>query len=189
MEHVADALLVVAEERIDLRHALDVDAGGADQRQRGEPPRVARRKLGRDPAAEREADQIDAVEIELIEEIEIEVGEVGDVVEPVRRVGARRSPDARARSRHGARRGPPCTGSQLSGAAGAMQDQQRPARAAAHQADVAAADGDLGREGGSIPLTQAETLRHGRSASDSRQSAACLGGTAKMVAAFTQSQR
>ena len=43
-------------------------------------PRVAHRKLGRDPAAEREADEIDIAQIELVEEIEIEIGEVGDMV-------------------------------------------------------------------------------------------------------------
>ena len=99
VEQVADALLVVAQEGVDLRHALDMDAGGADQRQRGEPAGVAHRKLGRDPAAERDADQMDAVEIELVEEVEIEVGEVGDGVEPVRRVGGAEARMLRARSR------------------------------------------------------------------------------------------
>jgi hypothetical protein len=60
-----------------------MDAGGADQGQRVEALRVADRKLGRDPAADRESDEIDVLKIELIEDVEIEVGEVGDVVEPV----------------------------------------------------------------------------------------------------------
>ena len=107
---------------------------------------VAHRKLGRDPAAEREADQIDVVEIELIEEIEIEVGEVGDVVEPVRRVGGAEARMlghdhvvARGEVRH--------VGQPASRAAGAVQDQERAAGAAAHQADVAAADGEFRRCG------------------------------------------
>src|SRR6266508_2471303 len=37
VEEVADTLLVGAQERVDLRDTLEVDAGGADQRQRGEP--------------------------------------------------------------------------------------------------------------------------------------------------------
>ena len=36
VEQVADALLVGAQEGIDLLHAVDMDAGGADERQRSE---------------------------------------------------------------------------------------------------------------------------------------------------------
>src|SRR6185312_11262907 len=41
----------------------------------------------RDPAAQRRADDMNALEIERIQEIEIEEGEVADILEPVGRVG------------------------------------------------------------------------------------------------------
>ena len=56
-----------------------------DERQRGEAAGIAHRKLGRHPAAQRLPDQMDAVEIELLQKVEIEVREVGDGVEPGRR--------------------------------------------------------------------------------------------------------
>ena len=120
-----------------------MDAGGGDQGQRGEPAGVARRKLGCDPAAEREADQIDVLEVELIEEVEIEVGEIGDGVEPVRRVGGA---EARMLGHdHVVPRGEVGhVGQPAAGAAGAMQHEQRASRAAAHQGDVAAADREFG---------------------------------------------
>src|ERR1700716_1141539 len=65
MEEVANALLVAAEEGIDLRNVLDVDAGGRCECQRGETTRIAHRKLRRHPAAQRLPDQMDAVEIKL----------------------------------------------------------------------------------------------------------------------------
>ena len=111
-----------------------------------QPPRVAHRELGRDPAAEREADQIDMVEIELVEKIEIEARQVLDVVEPGRRIGravARMLGHdhvvAGGELRH--ERQPPAR------AVAAVQDQQRTAGAAAQQADAAAADGKLGGGG------------------------------------------
>ena len=89
------------------------------------------------------ADQIDVVEIELVEQVEIEVGEVGDGVEPVRRVGGA---EARMLGHdHVVARGEVGhVGQPAAGAAGAVQEQQRTARAAAHQADVAAADREFG---------------------------------------------
>lgn len=52
MEEIADALLVGAQERVDLLDAVDVQAGGADQGKGGKTAGVAHRKLRRDPAAE-----------------------------------------------------------------------------------------------------------------------------------------
>ncbi len=99
MEEIADALLVAAQEEVDLLGARHMDAGGADQRQRREPVGVADRKLGGDPAAERRPDEMDAVEIELLEEVEIEVGEVVDGIEPVRRIAVVEARMLRERSR------------------------------------------------------------------------------------------
>ena len=42
---------------------------------------------GRDPAAEVATDEIDGGEIELVEQVEVEIGEVRDGVEPSRHVG------------------------------------------------------------------------------------------------------
>src|SRR5262245_65742749 len=57
VEEITDALLVRAQERVDLRDALDMDAGCPGERQRGKPARVADGEFGGDPAAEREADE------------------------------------------------------------------------------------------------------------------------------------
>src|SRR5262249_61876454 len=53
VEQVADALLVVAQESIHLRHVLDVDAGGSDERERGEAGGGARRPPPGGPAPQR----------------------------------------------------------------------------------------------------------------------------------------
>src|SRR5262249_48175907 len=87
---------------------------------------------------DRDADEVDAVEIERREEVEIEIGEVVDGVEPVGRV---RLPEARMlrrdhvelfRERRHER--------QPRGATSSMEDDERWPGAAAHQADCAAAD-------------------------------------------------
>ena len=83
------------------------------------PARAAHRDFGRDPAAERIADQMEPVEAERLDEVEIEIGKVAELIEPVRRVGAaetrmlrhdhvvalrqrlhERQPDAGAAARH-----------------------------------------------------------------------------------------
>src|SRR3954467_3136483 len=88
MKKIADVLLGIAEESIDLCDVLDMNASGRDQRQGCEAAGIAHRKLGGHPAAQRLPDQMDAVETEFLEKIEIEVREVGDGVEPWRRVEA-----------------------------------------------------------------------------------------------------
>src|SRR6266852_5543556 len=87
MEKIADALLVGAQERIDLVYPVDVKAGGADQGERGKPAGITHRDLRGDPAAKRDADQMDTVEIERCEEVEVEIGEVMDSVEPIWGIG------------------------------------------------------------------------------------------------------
>ena len=100
--------------------------------------RVAHRDLGREPAAERIADQMRVLDFELIEDVEIEIGEVVNGIEPVRRIalaepGMFRRDDVVflrecLQERQPAR------------AACAMQINQRIASAAAHQPDAAASD-------------------------------------------------
>jgi len=74
------------------RHAEDVgdrpavrgNADRADQGQAGEPRGIAHRQLGRDPAAERGADQMHPIEPQRLQQIEIEIGEIVDPIEPGR---------------------------------------------------------------------------------------------------------
>src|SRR5262249_56042387 len=47
---------------------------------------IADREIRGDPAAQRAADEMDAAQVELIEKIEIEVGEIADGIEPCRHV-------------------------------------------------------------------------------------------------------
>ena len=83
------------------------------------------------------------VEIELIEEVEIEVGEVVDGIEPVRRVGLA---EARMlRHDHVVPRGESAmNGSQRPAPLGAVQDRAAARRRRRASADVAAADRELG---------------------------------------------
>ena len=88
VEQVADALLVGAQERIDLRDALDVDAGGsrpASARRGGCVLRTASSAAIQPPSEW--PTRSTSSRSSCVEKIEIEVGEVGDVIEPVRRVG------------------------------------------------------------------------------------------------------
>ena len=74
------------------RHAEDVgdrlaaggDANRADQGQARQPCRIAHCQLGGDPAAERGADQMHPFQIQCLQQIEIEIGEIGNVIEPGR---------------------------------------------------------------------------------------------------------
>ena len=72
---------------IALGDAVDVDARGADQSQRAKPARAPNGDFGRDPSAERMADEMHLIEAERVDEIEIEIGKVGKLVQPVRRIG------------------------------------------------------------------------------------------------------
>ena len=79
----------------DLLAVGGLDADGVDQHQRGHAAAVvAQRHLGADPAAERAADDHDAGQVELVEQVQVGVGEVGDGVEAVR---ARRAVEAGVR--------------------------------------------------------------------------------------------
>ena len=74
------------EERVDP--AVDLDPHRIDERQRREPMRGHGGHLRGDPAPERGADEVDAVEPQLVEQIEIVEGEIGDVLDPL---GGRRA--------------------------------------------------------------------------------------------------
>src|SRR5262245_65152289 len=52
VEQVADALFLAEQERIKLRHAVDMDAGRPDERKRGETRAIAHGELRGDPAPE-----------------------------------------------------------------------------------------------------------------------------------------
>src|SRR5262249_46298556 len=100
---------------------------------------MAPRQVRGDPAAKRTPDEVDAGEVELIEKIEIKVGEIADGIEPRRRIGGaearmlgnddvelfRQLSHAREPDAH---------------AAAAMKREQRRPRPAAHEADAAVAD-------------------------------------------------
>src|SRR3954469_22240007 len=118
-----------------------MDAGGRDQRQGCEAAGIAHRKLGGDPATQRLPDQMDAVETEFLEKIEIEVREVGDGVEPWRRVGSAEA--GMLRDDHVERRGQPThEGQPGSGTAAAVEKEHRTTGAAAHDTDAAVPDQD-----------------------------------------------
>ena len=128
---------------------------GADQGERAKPARAANRDFGRDPAAERMADEMHLIEAERLDEVEIEIGEVGKLIEPVRRVGPAEAGMIRhdhvialRQRRHERQPG--------AGPARAMQEQQRRALAAAHDIHRTIGDADgLSRAG-----SQDGTLAH-----------------------------
>ena len=129
----------------------DLDADRVGQHEVRDPGRRLDRHLGRDPAAERHADDHGVAQIELIEQVEVEIGEVVDGVERPRllraaeaRVHRRQHPRARRQPiEH--RRG------RLDADAG-MQEQQRPAGAALDQLHADAGDGDRGNRIGTHKL-------------------------------------
>jgi hypothetical protein len=75
-------------EHVVQRHAVGGDPDGADEREACQPRGVANRKLGRDPAAERGADQMNAVELQRFDHVEVEVGKIARAIEPWRVVRA-----------------------------------------------------------------------------------------------------
>src|SRR5262249_22803660 len=139
VEQVADALLLAAQEAIHLRHVLDMDASGSDQGERGQAGGVAHRPIRGEPTAKRTPDEMDAGEAELIEKIEIEVGEIADGIEPRRRIGGAEArmlgnDDVELFRQLGHAWEPDAH------AAAAMKKEQRRPRPAAHEADAAVAD-------------------------------------------------
>ena len=161
VKEVAQPLLVAAQERIELLDAGEVKPGGAAERERGQALRVAHGELGGDPAAERQPDQVHVLELQLVEHVEIEIGEVVDVIEPVRRVGLAKARMFRRddveffrqllheRQHIRARR--------------AVQNNERAAGPATHQPDAAAADRKHRRRkirhGGSLEICGASVKR------------------------------
>jgi hypothetical protein len=107
----------------------------------GDPRRRFDRDLSGDPAAERYADDRDVAQIELLEQVEIEIGEVVDPVERSRRLlpaeaGMRRNQEA-------AVRGEPLQHRRVGlDADSGMQEQQRPSAPALDHLDLDAADRD-----------------------------------------------
>jgi len=103
--------------------------------------RAAHGEFGGDPAAERAADEMNATQIVLLEKIEIEIGEISDVVEPLRRIGCA---EARVFRNDDVElfRQPRHAGQPNTDAAAAVQKQERRSTAAAHETDAATADRD-----------------------------------------------
>ena len=75
-----------------IRRLGHVQPGRRDQRQALQALRIEDRELGCDPAAEREADEVDAVELERVEEVAVVQDEIVEAVEPLRKL---RVPEAR----------------------------------------------------------------------------------------------
>src|SRR6185436_19583014 len=61
-KHAAEYDLRGAHQQIALRNAFHMDAGGVDDRERLNSPRVEHGKLERNPAAERLSDKMDPIE-------------------------------------------------------------------------------------------------------------------------------
>src|SRR5262249_38427523 len=141
VEQIADTLLLAAQECINLFHPFDMDTGRADEGQGSQPRRVADGEVGGDPAAERAADEMDLVQVELVEKVEVEIGEIGNVVEPIRRVGRAETGmlgnDNVEFFRQSCHAGQPDTD-----AAAAVQEDERRATAAAHETNAALPDRD-----------------------------------------------
>ena len=85
-EQVARELFRGPEEQVALGDTLDVDAGGSHEGERSQRGAIADRQVGGNPAPERRSNQVDVAQTELVDELVIEVGEVADVVEPLRSV-------------------------------------------------------------------------------------------------------
>ena len=64
-----------------------MDARGADQGECAKPARAPNGDFGRDPSAERMADEMHLIEAERVDEVEIEIGKVRKLVQPIRRIG------------------------------------------------------------------------------------------------------
>ncbi len=116
-----------------------MDSGGSDERERAQAGRIAHGRLRGNPAAERTPDEMDAGEVELVEEVEIEVGQIADGIEPWRRVGGA---EARMLGSDDVElfRQPRHAREPDSHAAAAVKKKQRWPRPAAHEADAAIAD-------------------------------------------------
>ncbi len=119
----------------------DLDADRIGEHEMGEAFGRFDRDLGRDPAAERHPHHDHVAQVELVEQIEIEIGEIVHGRERPRLLGA---PEARMRRRqHPVARGEPRQRGRVGFDADAgMQKQQGSAGAPLDQFDLDAADGD-----------------------------------------------
>src|SRR3984893_12952569 len=107
-----------------LLAAAHLDAHGIGQNEMGNPGGGFDRDLGRDPPAKRDTRDDNALEIELIEEIEVEIGEVVDGVERFRRLRSAETRMRRSDQAH-ARREPGEDGSAGLDADAGMEKQER----------------------------------------------------------------
>lgn len=122
------------------RHAVHLDPGRCGQHQPLDALRVRHRERRRDPSAERRSDDGEALDRELVEQVEIVEDEVVDAVEPVRPLALAEPEvigcqDMKARRQGIVIRGPH-VGAELR-----VQDQQRPPAptledVCAHAADI-----------------------------------------------------
>ena len=123
-----------------------LDADRRHQHQLAKPLRRLARHLGGDPAADRTGDQVDLRDVEPIEQLEIDVGDVVDAIEPFRQA---RFAEARMRRRDHAGALPPAATKRLPGIVtlAAMQKQNRAAmiRAAIHCKQLEIDAGNLHR--------------------------------------------
>src|SRR5262249_4910982 len=85
---VADRLLRRPDKIVAGRHAFDANAGRRDEREAGDAARVAHRGLGRGPAAERMADDVDRRREACVEHVEIIHRQIRHLAKPMRIVGA-----------------------------------------------------------------------------------------------------
>src|SRR5439155_21121154 len=140
-----------------------METGGGDTREARQARATTDSETSGDTAGERACDVMDAAQIELIEKVQIEVGEITHAIEPCGRVRlaeagmlGRDDVEFLGQPRH---RGKPDAD-----AAAAMKKDERGAGPSAHEPDAAIADGeDRDRLGGhsSRSLSLAAELRRG----------------------------
>ena len=122
-----------------------MDAGRGDQRERAQALRRAHRHFEPDPAAERLADDVHPGELQRRDGVEVEIGEVGNVIDEIRHFG-------RAKTRMVGRDDVEALGEAIEQSGpfgepvGAVQIKQRLALAAPAQREPGAVDVD--RRGG-----------------------------------------
>ena len=133
----ARLLLRIDDEDIGLAHTLDMDAGSRDQRQTAQTLRRAHRHFERNPPAQRLPEDVNAGEAERLDGIEIAIGEIGNIINPGRRLRAAEAGmighDHIETLRQGIEKGRP-----FRKPVGAVQVDQRHALPATRQAELAA---------------------------------------------------
>ena len=124
-----------------LLAAADLDADRVGEHQMRHPRRRLDGDFRRDPAAERHAHDGEVVERELVDEVEIEIGEVVDAIERLRRLRAAEAGMGRRQHARAGGEGVEHRRIGLEADAG-MQEQERPAAPALDHLDADAVDGD-----------------------------------------------